>query len=220
MSAFAVVPVKNLLKSKTRLSNAFTIQERPLFTLAMLEDVLNALKCSKIDKTVVVSSDSTVEAFVKNFGMTFLLETEEGLNKALNQATRWCLQNKAELVLALPADAPLITSKNVDELLRLAQKNSVVVSPSQNGGTNALLQTPPCIVSPCFGPDSFKRHIGKARAKNVRVKIYVSANVMFDIDSEGDLEHILKMGQKTVSYNFLKQKVLATVAPPSDSCRD
>ena len=72
MSTFAVVPVKTLLKSKTRLSNFFTLQERPLFTLAMLEDVLSALKSSKVNKTVVVSSDSTVEGLVKNFGMIFL----------------------------------------------------------------------------------------------------------------------------------------------------
>ena len=209
MSAFAVVPVKTLLKSKTRLSNYFTIQERPLFTLAMLEDVLNTLKSSKIDKTIVISSDSTVEAMVKNFGMTFLQEAQEGLNKALTQATRWCLRNGAELVLALPADAPLITSKDVNELVSLALKNSVIISPSLNGGTNALLQKPPGIISPCFGSDSFKRHISKARAKHVRIKIYVSANVLFDIDSKADLEQLLKMGQETTSYHFLKQKGLS-----------
>ena len=72
MSTFAVVPVKTLLKSKTRLSNFFTIQERPLLTLAMLEDVLNALKSSKVNNSIIIGSDSTVEELVKSFGMTFL----------------------------------------------------------------------------------------------------------------------------------------------------
>ncbi len=206
MRAFAIVPVKTLLKSKTRLSRVFPVGERPLFTLAMLGDVLNALKGSKIDNTIVISSDLSVKTFVKNFGMTFLQETRKGLNQALSQATAWCLQNKAELVLALPADVPLITSKDVDELVNMSLKNSVVISPSRNGGTNALLQMPPGIVSYCFGSDSFKKHICRAQEKGVRAKVYVSANVMLDIDSEADLARFLRLGQKTESYRFIKEK--------------
>lgn len=217
MSIFAVVPVKNLLKSKTRLSNFFTLQERPLFTLAMLEDVLNALKSSKVTTTVVVNSDSTVELLVKNFGMTFLKEKQEGLNQALNQATKWCIKNKAELVLVLPADVPLVTSNDVNGLIQMALKNSMVISPSRNGGTNALLQTPPGIVSPCFGPDSFKRHVDRALAKNVRTKIYVSSNIMLDIDNETDLKQLLKADQQSVSNRFLRQSTYIKKLPQLNS---
>jgi 2-phospho-L-lactate guanylyltransferase len=205
MSTFAIVPVKSLLKSKTRLSNFFTLQERPLFTLAMIEDVLNALKSSKVSKTVVVSSDSTVEGLVKDFGMTFLKENQEGLNQALNQATKWCVRNGAKLVLILPADVPLITEKDVNALVKLSLNSSVVISPSRNGGTNALLQTPPGIVSPCFGPNSFKRHVDKALAKHVMTKIFVSSSVMLDIDSERDLDQLLKVSRQTFSSRFLRQ---------------
>ena len=205
MSTFAVVPVKNLLKSKNRLSNFFTFQERSLFTLAMLQDVLNALSSSKVTRTVVVSSDPTVEQFVKGLGLTFLQETREGLNQALSQATRWCVRNQAENVLFFPADVPLITSKDIIQLVNLADKNSIVISPSRNGGTNALLQMPPGLISPCFGLGSFKKHIAKASAKNVRIKIYASLNVILDIDSEEDLEQLLKVGDHTVSHSFLQQ---------------
>ena len=218
MSTFAVVPVKNLLKSKTRLSNFFTFQERTLFTLAMLEDVLNALKSSNVNKTVVVSSDLTVERFVKNFGMTFLKETQESLNQALNQATKWCVRNAAESVLVLPADIPLITSKDINQLVKLAPNKSLVISPSQNGGTNALLQTPPGVISPCFGSDSFKKHISRALAKHVQTKIYVSSNVMFDIDSEKDLEQFLKVGKQTASHRFLKQSSWNRACRHVDPC--
>jgi 2-phospho-L-lactate guanylyltransferase len=218
MSTFAVVPVKSLLKSKTRLSNSFTFQERSLFTLAMLQDVLNALKSSKVNKTVVVSSDLTVEEFVKNFGMAFLKDAQEGLNQALNQATKWCVRNAAEWVLALPADVPLITSKDVNQLVKLALNNSVVISPSRNGGTNALLQTPPGVISPCFGLDSFKNHICEALAKNVRTKIYVSSNVMLDIDSEKDLEQLIKVSRQTASHRFLKQSSWSKTCRQADPC--
>ena len=210
MSAFAIVPVKTLLKSKTRLSNFFTLQERPLFTLAMLEDVLNALKSSKVNKTVVVSSDSTVEGLVKIFGMTFLNEAKVGLNQALNQAIKWCVKNKAEQVLVLPADVPLVTSKDVDTLVKLALNNSIVISPSRNGGTNALLQKPPGIISHCFGHDSFKRHLDQAHVKHVDTKIYVSSTIMLDIDSETDLEQLLRTDHQTASNRFLSQSTWRT----------
>jgi len=205
MSTFAVVPVKSLLKSKTRLSNIFTFQERTLFTLAMLQDVLKGLKSSNVNETVVVSSDLTVERFVKSFGMTFLKETQEGLNQALNQAIKWCVRNTAEWLLVLPADVPLITSKDINQIVKLALNNSIVISPSRNGGTNALLQTPPGVISPCFGLNSFKKHVCKALAKHVRTKIYVSSNVMLDIDSEKDLEQLFKVGKQTASYRFLEK---------------
>ena len=218
MSTFAVVPVKTLLKSKTRLSSFFTFQERALFTLAMLQDVLNALKSSNVSRTVVVGSDLKVERVVKNFGMTFLKETQEGLNQALNQATKWCVRNAAEWVLVLPADVPLITSKHVNQLVKLALNNSVVVSPSRNGGTNALLETPPGVISPCFGPNSFKKHICEASAKHVQTKIYVSSNVMLDIDSEEDLEQLLRAGKQTASHNFLKQSSWSKTCHHFDPC--
>jgi 2-phospho-L-lactate guanylyltransferase len=205
MSTFAVVPVKTLQKSKTRLSSVFSFQERSLFTLAMLEDVLSALKSSEVDRVIIVSSDSTVKKFVKDLDATFLEEKTQGLNQALNQATEWCIRNSAESVLVLPADIPLVTSKDINQLVKLATNNSMVISPSQNGGTNALLQSPPGIVSFCFGPDSFKKHVGKALAENVQTKIYASASLMLDIDSETDFEQLLKMGKHTVSYSFLKQ---------------
>lgn len=205
MSTFAVVPVKTLQKSKTRLSNVLTFQERSLFTLAMLGDVLSAFKDSNISKVVVVSADMVVEGFTKDFGVSFLKENQEGLNGALNQATKWCAQNGAELVLVVPADIPLVTGRDINQLVKLAMDKSMVISPSHNGGTNGLLRKPPNIISPCFGLDSFKKHLNKASTKHVSTKVYVSSNFMLDIDCEDDLARLLKVGKQTAAYRFLKE---------------
>jgi len=179
MSTFFVAPVKALFKSKTRLSTLFTSQERRFLTLAMLQDVLGALKSSKVNKTIVISSDPTVQRFAKDFGITFLKEAQEGLNQALDQATKWCIRNAAESVLVLPADAPLITPKDINQIIKLALNfNSIVISPSLNGGTNALLQTPPGIISSSFRSESFRKHISHALAKHIQTKcIYLQVLV-------------------------------------------
>ena len=205
MSAFAVVPVKTLLKSKTRLSHIFTLQERSLFTLAMLEDVLKALKDSEVDESIVVGSDSAVEEFAKRNDAMFLRERREGLNQAVCQATELCVEREAAQVLVLLADVPLVEVKDINQLLRLVREETVAISPSWNGGTNALLQKPPRIIEPCFGVESFRRHAAAAQAKQKQTRIYASANIMLDIDSEEDLSRLANAGKHTASSQFLSQ---------------
>jgi len=203
MSTFAVVPVKTPLGSKTRLSN-FAPQERRLLTLAMLQDVLIALKSSMIDETVVISPDVNLENLVGDFDARFIKETQEGLNQALSQATNWCLLKGAESVLILPADVPLLTTKDVNQMVELSLNDSIVISPSRNGGTNALLRSPPAIIPTFFGPDSFKKHISRAAAKRLRTKIFVSSNILLDIDSEKDVYRLQATGGQTISYRCLQ----------------
>jgi 2-phospho-L-lactate guanylyltransferase len=194
-------------KSKMRLSEVLKPQERQTLTLTMLEDVLRAVTGSlKVDRTVVVSPDSKAQEFANNFGASYLPEKEQGLNQAVDQATRWCIQNDAKSVLVLPADIPLITSSDVNQIINLCSgEKCIVIAPSRNGGTNVLLQKPPNLITPFFGPKSFSRHLAEASSQGIMTRIYRSQNVTRDIDSPEDLESLLKIGVQTVSYRFLRR---------------
>jgi 2-phospho-L-lactate guanylyltransferase (CobY/MobA/RfbA family) len=67
LTLYAVVPVKKLGVSKRRLSTVFTPQERKQLTLAMLEDVLAALKASAVDKILVIGEDPRVQRRATEF---------------------------------------------------------------------------------------------------------------------------------------------------------
>ncbi len=54
MAVYAVVPVKRLVASKKRLSSVLSPKDRRKLTLVMLEDVLSAIKASRIHKVIVV----------------------------------------------------------------------------------------------------------------------------------------------------------------------
>jgi len=210
MSVFAVIPVKTLSKSKTRLSTVLNSRERQMFTLAMLEDVLKAVKCSMVRQTVVIGSDRTVKEIADDFGVSYLKERKHGLNQAIKQATEWCIQNNANSILVLPADIPLITPEDINRIVKLCPKeNSVVISPSQNGGTNALLQKPPNLIPTHFGPNSFSKHKTEAFHRGILTKTYISKRVAMDIDSPKDLENLLKIRAQTTSHKFLENKVKA-----------
>jgi len=206
MSVFAVIPVKTPLKSKLRLSVVLNPQERRTLTLTMLEDVLKALKSSVVHQIVVISSDSTVQELVNKFEVAYLSENQQGLNQAIEQATEWCIRNGAESILVLPADVPLIAPEDINHIVELSSEMpSLVVSPSTNGGTNALSQKPPKLIPACFGLFSFMRHIKEASAKGVVAKIYDSPRVSMDVDSTEDLEDFLKVESQTLSRRFLEQ---------------
>src|SRR3989337_1239243 len=119
MSVYAVVPVKSPLKSKTRLSVVLSLQERQSLALFMLEDVLKALKSSVVYQICVISSDVIVQALANKSRVEYLPESQLGLNQAIMQATEWCIKNNAESIFVLPADIPLITQEDINQIVKL-----------------------------------------------------------------------------------------------------
>ena len=194
MSVFAIVPIKGLCASKRRLSSFFSIQDRRLLIETMLIDVLTALKSSKIQQIVIVSSDPAIQAIADKSDVFFFSPSHNGLNPAIEEATAWCMQNHASSVLVVPADIPFLRSEDVNRIVQLGTvKNPIVVlSPSNNGGTNALFQNPPNLVLPNFGHGSFAKHCNQARTKGVCIKVYFSSAIALDIDSFFDLWRVLE----------------------------
>jgi len=207
VAIYAIIPVKNLADSKMRLSTVFTPQEREKLTLAMLEDVLKALKSSVVDKIVIVAEDSQVQQAAKKFGAFYLFANGATLNSAVEETTSYCVKKGARSVLVLPADVPLINSKEIDRIIQLAKghDSAVVLSPSRNWGTNALYQSPPKLIPACFGPESFLNHIREAYQKGISVTLHLSPELAADIDSVEDLKKLFKIQNTTCSKHFLEQ---------------
>lgn len=149
-----------------------------------------------------------VQWFADNFGVVFLWERKRGLNQAVAQATHWCIQKGAESVLVLPADIPLITSEDVNQIIKMSsEKISIVISTSQNGGTNALMRRPPDIILPHFGRNSFRKHPTEASAKGILSIVYSSQRVSLGIDAVLDLEKFLKVDEQTEPLNALTRSL-------------
>ena len=207
MAIYAIIPVKKLAESKTRLSLVFTPQERSMFTLTMLEDVLNALKGSSVDKIVVVAEDSQVKQTASKFGASYRFANGAKLNSAVEETTLYCLKKGAQSVLVLPADVPLIESEEINRLIQLGDggNSAVVLSPSHDWGTNALYQHPPKLIPACFGPGSFLNHIREAFQNGLCVRLHFSSNLATDIDSAEDLKKLFEIQNSTKSKRFLEQ---------------
>lgn len=214
MSVYAVVPVKNLAVSKRRLSTVFSPLERRQLTLAMLEDVLNALTASVVDKIVVIGEDDQVQEMASKFGASFLWANGASLNPAIEEAISWSVQDGAKSILVVPADVPLLMAKDLNRILELGMNggSAVVLSPSQNWGTNALYQNPPQLIPACFGPKSFLSHIQEAYRKGISVRLHFSSGLATDIDSVEDLKKLFVAENSTVCRKVLEQIILSNAA--------
>ncbi|MEE9216138.1 MAG: NTP transferase domain-containing protein [Anaerolineales bacterium] len=147
MSLWAIVPVKALNESKSRLREVLTPEQRVELSREMLLNTLRVLtEVPEIERTLVVSADSKVLTLAQEQGAESLEERgSPSLNKALTQATALARDMYAEAVLVLPADLPLIQANDVRALIEASLPRPIV----SEGDARALFdpaQSSPIVV--------------------------------------------------------------------------
>ena len=191
MTLFAVVPVKDLEGTKSRLKPILNPPGRAGLTMYMMKNVLSALRGAGIDRACVVSPDRTVLAIAEEAGADPLLQKSSGLNPALEEARGWAVAGGATALLIFPADLPLLRAPDVGAVLETAEgaeEPLVVLSPDAAGtGTNALLLRPPHVLPFLFGPNSFEAHLKAAREEGILPKVCERTRLAFDLDTVDDL---------------------------------
>jgi 2-phospho-L-lactate guanylyltransferase len=214
VNIYALIPLKKMENSKTRLSN-ISLESRIRLTKAMLSDVVQStLKAKNITETYVMSPDQEIVALGKKLGAKTILEkTERGLNVAVSEGTDELEQQGAEGVLVILGDVPLITPQLLDLLIKKALSRPwVVIAPSKDNGTNLLLRTPPNIIPHVFyGKNSSSIHERIARYFRVSYTIFRSPRLMIDIDTSQDLALIKKYEthKKTHTFQLLNQSTFS-----------
>jgi 2-phospho-L-lactate guanylyltransferase len=204
----AIVPLKVIKKSKTRLSS-LTPQERAKLTLAMLTNVLVALRKSRgISDVTVVSADKSASRIARRYGADFLWEGRRaGLNRGLRLAIRKLEQRRVEAAMIVHADLPLLTTQDINEFLTRSQGFEIAIVPCKNEtGTNALLLRPPNAIPPAFGIESYKMHLSLAKKRRFRWKVLRIRGIQFDIDDPQDLRKFMRCHAHSETLRFLKAR--------------
>jgi 2-phospho-L-lactate/phosphoenolpyruvate guanylyltransferase len=185
----AVIPVKGLLDSKSRLNRALAPQDKKKLILAMLKDVLRSAWDSEIfDHVMVVSPDRNVEREGNLEQGVFLHQEGLGLNSGIRQATHLAMKAKSSSVAVLLADIPLMQPKDLKDLYSVGSAGErVVLSPSMKGGTNVMIRDPPNLIPPGYGRWSFSNHLRAAQKLGVAVYSISNQTLSFDIDTPEDL---------------------------------
>lgn len=207
-----VIPVKSLALAKRRLSPVLSSATRRRLVLTMLEDVLSVVSnVSAISRTIVVTPDAEVAALAMGRGAHVLNEEGQGgLNPALVSGLALARSCGAERALVLPADVPLATTAEIEEIVDSTSsgvRSQVAVVPSRDGaGTNALLLSPPDAMQPEFGEGSFVRHVAQAVALSLEFRVLRLPGVAADIDEPRDLD-VLATARRAERYAFIGPEI-------------
>jgi coenzyme F420-0:L-glutamate ligase/coenzyme F420-1:gamma-L-glutamate ligase len=191
MTLLAVVPVKDLTGTKSRLKPILNAAGRAGLTMYMMKNVLSALRRAGVERMCVVSPDQTVLGFAEEAGATPLLQESRGLTAALEEARSWAISEGATALLVFPADLPLLRAPDVGAVLEAAERTEgplAVVSPDAAGvGTNALLLRPADALPFLFGSSSYEAHLNAARERGISTRVCKRTRIAFDLDTAEDL---------------------------------
>ena len=191
MNTWAVIPVKPLLRAKSRLADVLSPEHRAEFAEIMLRQVLSVVgKVVELTGVVVISRDPHVLSIAREHYFRTLHERDKSdLNPALNRATEVIKVWRGDRVLVLPADLPFVTVNDIRAMLvRGKDSQSVVIAPNHLGdGTNALLVNPIGLFPYAYGEGSFQTHVDLATQHGATVYVYRSDTISLDIDVADDL---------------------------------
>jgi 2-phospho-L-lactate guanylyltransferase len=188
----AVVPVKTLAASKSRLLPHLGADGARRLCLAMLGDVLEALaRVPQLARVAVVTPDAAVAAAARESGAEALLRPDPGLNPAVEAAAAELAPGPEDGVLVVLGDVAGVRGEDVAALLEAAPSRGVALAPSNDGGTAALLRVPRDVIPAGFGPGSAKVHRSLAERAGVVFREVPLPSLAIDLDEPEDLETFL-----------------------------
>ncbi|NJD64021.1 MAG: 2-phospho-L-lactate guanylyltransferase [Chloroflexi bacterium] len=187
-----LIPAKGLGKAKGRLAGVLSAEERKSLALITLETVLRAAG----PRAVVLTPDERVAAHVGGRGRVLLeVAGAGGLNPQLDLAVATLMADGTVTtrLLILHADLPLATAGAIQTLDDLGTgANTAVLVESGDGGTNAMLLSPPGRFALAYGPGSFAKHRAAAEAAGMVVVTNQNRELTLDLDKPDDLRELLR----------------------------
>ena len=190
----AVVPMKPIVESKTRLTPALTDDKRSLLSLGMLLRVIgSAVATPELGDVIVYGGDEAVRRACSQVGAGWRPDPDVGLNGCLSAAFSDAREEGINQALFLPADLPLVTSETISEFIGAGAGTPVAIAPDRaDDGTNALLVDMALEFPPLLGEASFKRHTGQADRLGFAQVVHRSNGLGLDIDTALDLERLVE----------------------------
>jgi 2-phospho-L-lactate guanylyltransferase len=224
---WALVPAKSPELAKTRLSAILQPDECAALSRAMLRDVLLALEsCHSIDRIALLTNDTAISELVKDARHTAIADvtaeqsSPDSLCAGLNAAAKFIAAQGGTTLIIIPGDLPTLCPADLDELLSKHDSNAqpgLSLCPAiRDGGTNALVCTPPDALKFQYGTDSARVHIETATQHGLNAQRLPMQAFFRDIDMPEDLFWLSQQQEDSVTNTYLRESgIFARLDPAS-----
>jgi 2-phospho-L-lactate/phosphoenolpyruvate guanylyltransferase len=187
---WAVIAVNARAGCKTRLDAALGQRRRVELARRMLGHVLDvARSVPAIDTVLVVSPErDSIPSDV-----IVLRDPGVDLNAAFEAGRQAALAAGASGLLLLPADLPLLTAADLEQLLEAGRRAGAAIAPDRDGsGTNGLYVSLErgARMRFAFGPGSRENHEFAAGACGFLAQTVVTSGLQADIDTPADYQSV------------------------------
>jgi 2-phospho-L-lactate guanylyltransferase len=191
---WALLPLKDLVQAKSRLSGILAPHERRALAQAMVEDVLSALVShTETAGVLLVSDDPAAALLAHRYDIEWVDEKGlacSGLNGAIAAATDHLKDRDVTDIMVLHGDIPLLQTADLDALQESYWQpgTDVTLGPDlQHDGTNVMMfataQTPVFH----YGPGSLHTHRQAALERGLSVSLVERPGIGLDVDRPADL---------------------------------
>jgi len=193
-----LLPLKDLVKAKSRLSGLLSPSERRALAQAMVEDVLTVLaQHGEISRITLVSDDPGAGMLAQKYGADHLPENAlgcRGLNRVMAAAAGRLAQDLSAPLLVLHGDLPLLSVADISAVLaRQRQQGGLVIGCDRhNIGSNLLAFDQGAMQRFCFGADSCQRHRDAARVLGMHSSILLRPGIALDVDEAPDMAELMQ----------------------------
>ena len=182
-----IIPMKDPAVAKSRLSEVLPDAVRARLAMALFRRTLGFLAKAQPGMDVLVVSES--EAIEAEATGLFLRQQSQGLNNAVTEGAAWAVERGYRAICVLPADLADPSKEDLARLLALG--DGVSIAPAHDGGTNALLVSPPDAISFHYGKGSCLAH--QRAAEGLACTIMPLESFRYDIDTSADLARVRGM---------------------------
>lgn len=188
MTVAAAILMKDPADAKTRLRPALPNDAREKLALLLFDNTLDFLLAAHSGPVGVVTPSPTIAERVSARGAVVVEESPGGdINAAARLAAVWAITAGAASLLLIHADIPTLSAFELEQLLAAGRRVSVAIAPSRDGGTNALLVSPPDAIPFAFGKDSATAHEAAGIARSLTVERLRLPHLSRDVDQPEDL---------------------------------
>ena len=211
-SGVVIIAVQNAARAKSRLGAELDAGTRRTLVIAMLDDLLTAVREAWDGRVVVVSADPVYDPVAREHEAEVIRDAGIGYNEAVALALDRARTEAFALVM--PGDLPHLRPADARALLDAVRERGVVVAPSSDGGTLALGLHPPGIIQPGFGANSAELHRraateARAALRELRLSFHNDVDTLQDLAAVWD-----RVGEATTA--LLEHLPLPTSGAPRE----